>query len=133
LKKIFRRRCQNICCNKFAAKAFISSQLFDLEIRVARWFIFEPKIALWVNFGRLLNGKGFFLFTMAIWNIVRPFGIFYGHLAIKWKFGAFSSVLVFCVKKNLATMLGIANSDSGDFGTTRRRNTFRQSQHYFSE
>jgi hypothetical protein len=35
----------------------------------------------------------------AIGNILWPFGIFYGH------FGIFSPVLVYCTKKNLATLL----------------------------
>jgi hypothetical protein len=33
--------------------------------RVARWYIFKPKIPFWVNFGGPWNGK---------------FGTFYGHL-----------------------------------------------------
>jgi hypothetical protein len=36
--------------------------------RVARWSIFRPKIAVWVNFGG------------TCWSILRPFGLFYGHL-----------------------------------------------------
>jgi hypothetical protein len=36
-----------------------------VRIRVARWFIFKPKILIWVNFGVPLFGK---------------MGIFYGHL-----------------------------------------------------
>jgi hypothetical protein len=35
--------------------------------RVARWFVFKPKIPIWVNFGGPENGK--------YWS----FGIFYGH------------------------------------------------------
>jgi hypothetical protein len=38
---------------------------------------------------------------MVIWNILRSFGICYGRLVI---FGIFSPVLVYCVKKNLATL-----------------------------
>jgi hypothetical protein len=48
-----------------------------------------------------LNGKGWYIY---IWNILRPFGTFYGHLVIKWQFGIFSPVLVNCVKKKLATL-----------------------------
>jgi hypothetical protein len=57
---------------------------------------------------------------MAIWNIVMPFGIcyglleysdaiylvFYGRSVIYWQFGLFFPVLVYCVKKNLATLVG---------------------------
>jgi hypothetical protein len=60
---------------------------------------------------------------MVIWNILWSFGIFYGHLEyfmviwnILWSFGIFychlemlrgifSLVLVYCVKKNLATLI----------------------------
>jgi hypothetical protein len=37
------------------------------------WFIFKPKIQIWVNFGGPWNGK--------YWQILWSFGIFYGHLA----------------------------------------------------
>jgi hypothetical protein len=36
--------------------------------RVARWYIFKPKIPTWVNFGGPWNGKG--------WYILWPFGIY---------------------------------------------------------
>jgi hypothetical protein len=35
---------------------------------------------------------------------VRLFGIFYGHLLILWEFSISFSVLVHCIKKNLATL-----------------------------
>jgi hypothetical protein len=41
------------------------------EARVARC-IFKPKILIWVNYGGPLNGKGCY--------ILRPLGIYYGHL-----------------------------------------------------
>jgi hypothetical protein len=44
----------------------------ELYLRVARWYIFKPKIPIWVNFGGPWNGKG--------WYIIWPFGIHYGHL-----------------------------------------------------
>jgi hypothetical protein len=40
--------------------------------RVARWYIFIPKIPIWVNFGGPWNGKG--------WYVLCPFGIFYGQV-----------------------------------------------------
>jgi hypothetical protein len=40
--------------------------------RVARWFIFNPIIPIWVNFGGPWNGK--------YWYILWPFGIFNSHL-----------------------------------------------------
>jgi hypothetical protein len=39
---------------------------------LARWYIFKPKIPIWVNFGKPKNGKG--------WYILWPFGILFGHL-----------------------------------------------------
>jgi hypothetical protein len=41
--------------------------------RVARWFVFKPKIPIWVNYGGPYNGK--------CWYILRSFEIFYCHLA----------------------------------------------------
>jgi hypothetical protein len=74
---------------------------FLTPVSVARWYIFNPKIRLWVNFGRW---KMFGIFR-AIWSILRPTGIFYGH------FGTFCGhlvlflpVLVCCTEKNLATL-----------------------------
>jgi hypothetical protein len=40
--------------------------------RVARWFVFKPKILIWVNFGGPKNGK--------YWYILWSFKIFYSHL-----------------------------------------------------
>jgi hypothetical protein len=61
----------------------IPQLVFDqplIFIRVARWFTFIPKIQIWVNFGRALDGK--------CWYILWPFGVpslmpflkFHGHL-----------------------------------------------------
>jgi hypothetical protein len=41
---------------------------------------------------------------MAIWYNLWPFGIIYGRLVMLWQFGIFSHVLVYYVKKNLATL-----------------------------
>jgi hypothetical protein len=48
--------------------------------RVARWYIFKPKIPIWVNFGVPWNGKG--------WYMLWPFGIYLGHLVYFWSFGS---------------------------------------------
>jgi hypothetical protein len=45
-----------------------------LPNRVARWYIFKPKIPIWVNFLGACNGRG--------WYILWPFGLFYGHFGI---------------------------------------------------
>jgi hypothetical protein len=48
------------------------------------------------------------VYFVPIWNILWPFGIFYGHSVILWSFGKYiptiSPVLVHCVMKNLATL-----------------------------
>jgi hypothetical protein len=44
------------------------------------------------------------VYYMGIGNILQSFGIIYGHFVILWQFGIFSLVLVYCVKKNLATL-----------------------------
>jgi hypothetical protein len=68
------------------------------------WFIFEPKIPKWVNFGGPSNEKSWYIlwpleYITAIWNKLQPFGINYGHLVIcvvaLWYI---FPVLVHCVK-----------------------------------
>jgi hypothetical protein len=70
--------------------------------RVARWFVFKPKIPIWVHFGGPQIRKGLYI----LW----PFGIFYGDLGyymtiwyILYSFGTFLPVLVSCSNKNLAS------------------------------
>jgi hypothetical protein len=46
----------------------------NVGCRVARWFVFKPKIQIWVNFGGSYNGK--------FWYILLPFGLFYCY----WKY-----------------------------------------------
>jgi hypothetical protein len=43
----------------------------DIGCRVARWYIFKPKIQFWIIFGGSCN--------VIIWYILWIFGIFYGH------------------------------------------------------
>jgi hypothetical protein len=45
--------------------------------RVARWYVFKPKIQIWVNFGGPWNEKSWY--SMAVWNILLPFWYIYGH------------------------------------------------------
>jgi hypothetical protein len=46
-----------------------------------------------------------FVYFMVIWNILRPFGIPYGQEVMLWSFDKIFPILVYCVKKNLATLL----------------------------
>jgi hypothetical protein len=53
----------------------LEPRFFGLSSRVARWYIFKPKIPIWVNFGGSCN--------WGCWYISWPFGIFCGHPAKK--------------------------------------------------
>jgi hypothetical protein len=63
----------------FGSEGHFSEVIFwgrkTVGIRVARWFVFKPKILIWVNFG-----GSCLLYFMTIWPILRPLEIFYGHL-----------------------------------------------------
>jgi hypothetical protein len=53
--------------------------------RLARWYIFKPKIPMWVNFGGPYNKKCWYI----LWSIgifCRPFGIFwpFGSIVVIW-------------------------------------------------
>jgi hypothetical protein len=80
------------------------SEILLVQRRVARWHIFEPKIPIWVNFGGSCNGR--------CWYILWPFDLFYSRLVyfaaiwyIWYKIGINFHVLVFCIEKNLATLV----------------------------
>jgi hypothetical protein len=73
--------------------------------RVARWFLFKPKIPILVHFGRPRNGKCRYLFR-AFCNILHQLGIFYGPLVYFLVIWHISPVLVCFAQKNLATLNG---------------------------
>jgi hypothetical protein len=54
---------------EFPKKIFYGQVMSSM---VARWYVFKPKIPIWVNFGGPWNGKCGY--------ILRPFGICLGHL-----------------------------------------------------
>jgi hypothetical protein len=58
--------------------------------RVARWFIFQPKIPIWVNFERPYIDWKMLIYSMAIWNIYRHLWYFMIILNILCSFGRFS-------------------------------------------
>jgi hypothetical protein len=66
--------------------------------RFARWYIFKPKIQIWVNFGGACYGR--------CRHILSTFGQFSGHLVYPMTLGGHLvySVLVYCTAKNLATL-----------------------------
>jgi hypothetical protein len=73
------------------------------QSRVARWFVFKPKIKIWIKFRGPWRGK--------CCHILWPFGIFYCHLVYfiavwcsLWSFGIYFPFWYVCTKKNLATL-----------------------------
>jgi hypothetical protein len=76
---------------------------FQIRVAIARWFVFKPKTPILGKFWRVLQWKS--------WYILWPFGLFNCNWKyfmaiwyILWSFGIFFPVLVFCTKKNLATL-----------------------------
>jgi hypothetical protein len=55
-----------------SGKTEMSVYQIQMSTRVARWFVFKPKIPIWVNFGGSCYGKS--------WYIIWQFGLFDGHL-----------------------------------------------------
>jgi hypothetical protein len=70
---------QSVRCFLAPVSTFRMSTIILAEdsVRAARWYIdiFIPKITIWVNFGGSLSAKCWF-----IYNILLPFGKFYGHM-----------------------------------------------------
>jgi hypothetical protein len=65
---------------------------------------FKPKIPIWVNFGGSCNGR--------CWYIIWSIGLFYGYMVyfvanvyILGLFVMFFPALVYCNKRNLATLV----------------------------
>jgi hypothetical protein len=56
------------------------------------------------KFWRDLQSK-ILVYVTVIWHILRPFGIFCGHLAYLMVIWYIFPILVCCTKKNLATLL----------------------------
>jgi hypothetical protein len=103
-----RRHC--FCSSRSIARTWTlvffcySRFLLVTETRVARRFIFKPKIPICVKFGGRWNGKFYY--------IVWPFGIFFGHLVYfmaVWyslrSLGIFFLFWYVWTKKNLATLI----------------------------
>jgi hypothetical protein len=62
-----------------------------LECSVARWYILEPKILIWVNFGRSFNRRCWYFLWPIFWpngiHKLRPYGTFCGNLLYNSCFG----------------------------------------------
>jgi hypothetical protein len=70
-----------------------TNQNLVLPFRVARWYIFKPKIPFWLNFGG------------SMYVAMGDIGTFYGHLVYFMVIWYIFPVLVCCAIKNLATLL----------------------------
>jgi hypothetical protein len=68
----FKNKHEMVDCRHFL---LISKEL----IRVARWFIFKPRIPILGKFLRALDRK-ILIYFMAVWNTLRTFGISYDFL-----------------------------------------------------
>jgi hypothetical protein len=94
--------------NRLETANFCPTLSARVTIRAARWFIFRPKIAIWVHFGGSCNGRCWCILWTFVIPILRPFDLFYGHLvyfvAICYIFPRFR---IYCTKKNLATLVTI--------------------------
>jgi hypothetical protein len=76
--------------------------------------VFKPKIPIWVNFGGSCNGSCWYILLSFGVCILRPFGIFCGHLVYFWSFGVF--LVIWCIFGHLiyfssSGILYQANSD----------------------
>jgi hypothetical protein len=72
---------------------------------------FKTKNPIWVNFGGTCNGR--------CWYILRPFGLFYGHLVYFMVIWCIFPVLVHGTKKNLATLVSTLKAvNPNDFFST---------------
>jgi hypothetical protein len=83
----------------------VGNSRIQIQDRVARWFVFKPKIQIWVNFVGSCNGRGWYI----LWTVGPFYGlllyVFYGHFvkfAVIWYI---FPILVFCKKKNLAPLI----------------------------
>jgi hypothetical protein len=99
-----------------------------LFIRVTRWFIFKPKIAISVNFGDPYIGKCWYTLCKALWNILRTFEILNDHLVGTFcvHLVYFSGFLVSCTKKNLANLLHMSFSHCPPGGAVQWRDAFKE-------
>jgi hypothetical protein len=88
-------------------------------IRVARWHIFKPKIPIWVNFG--MEKLDIFYGHLEHIRHGHLHSIFYSHLENLLQFCMFSPILVYCVKKNLATLLDDCSVATCRVSPTRRK------------
>jgi hypothetical protein len=64
--------------------------------RVARWFIFKPKVLIWVNFVGSCNERYWYILWLFGEHILRPFGIFVAVWYFCGPFSIFVAICYFC-------------------------------------
>jgi hypothetical protein len=92
--------------SRFSTNGNSTESEVRIAARVARWFIFKPKIQIWANFGGPPNGKCWYRYFMTIWNILWLLGIIYDR---SLSFGTFFQFWHFWTNKNLATLCQVCN------------------------
>jgi hypothetical protein len=75
MTRLFRQMTQQNFLTHLKHPPFCINPTLVVWDRVARWYIFRPKIAIWVNFGGSCNERCWY-----IWSILRPLDKFCGHL-----------------------------------------------------
>jgi hypothetical protein len=78
-----------------------SLNMYSVAARVARWYIFKPKIPIWVNFGVSYNGRCWYSSWPFGTNNLWPFGMLCDHFVYFSRFGTY----VVGTSKNLATLV----------------------------
>jgi hypothetical protein len=94
------------------------SRIYNIGRQGCQMVYFQTKNTNLGKFWKALKSKMSEYF-MAIWNILWPFGTFYGHfgnLVVMWYI--FFSVLVYCIKKNQS------GSPVGRSQAKRKKNSF---------
>jgi hypothetical protein len=68
-------------CLRYVGRAEIQVPLRSEKDYQVAYFLSNPKIPIWVNFGRSCDGRCWFVYYMFIWYILcQHIGIFFGYL-----------------------------------------------------
>jgi hypothetical protein len=72
---------------------------------------------------------------MAIWSILRPYSIIFGHLVYLWSFGIFFPFWYVVARQNLATLVGTEEDEEKRLGkqVALRSNVERQNVEKMAE
>jgi hypothetical protein len=101
-----------LCSTDTKQTSFWRGKVFSISVRVARWFVFKPKIPIWVNFWRVLCK--ILVHLMIFWTILWPLAIFYGHLVY------FVVIWYIFPRFGILYQENSGNPDSSDFSSKER-------------